>query len=295
MTTSHVQLTTDGTGKYVATATFSEDAVTKHVQRFVQCNTAGTEYGTPATPVQVIQTNTAGNVSVINSAGWVIAVSNTSSLYSLTNSAGWIVSVSNTGGIYSLANTAGWLVGVGSTSIVNSAGWIVNVANTGGLYSLVNTAGWTVGVGSTSIVNTAGWVVNIANTAGHVVSVANTGGITSTTASILGNVPVYKVTNPGIWSVNSGVAATATTAPWVTAPGASSSLYLTDVVISCLAAGSVALYESVTKPLVGLMFFAANGGMVANYVVPIKLTANSNLTVTCSVVGNIELHGYTAL
>ena len=227
MTTSHVQLTTDGTGKYVATATFSEDAVTKHVQRFVQCNTAGTEYGTPATPVQVIQTNTAGNVSVINSAGWVIAVSNTSSLYSLTNSAGWIVSVSNT--------------------------------------------------------------------AGHVVSVANTGGITSTTASILGNVPVYKVTNPGIWSVNSGVAATATTAPWVTAPGASSSLYLTDVVISCLAAGSVALYESVTKPLVGLMFFAANGGMVANYVVPIKLTANSNLTVTCSVVGNIELHGYTAL
>jgi len=261
MTTSHVQLTTDGTGKYVATATFSEDAVTKHVQRFVQCNTAGTEYGTPATPVQVIQTNTAGNVSVINSAGWVIAVSNTSSLYSLTNSAGWIVSVSNTGGIYSLANTAGWLVGVGSTSIVN----------------------------------TAGWVVNIANTAGHVVSVANTGGITSTTASILGNVPVYKVTNPGIWSVNSGVAATATTAPWVTAPGASSSLYLTDVVISCLAAGSVALYESVTKPLVGLMFFAANGGMVANYVVPIKLTANSNLTVTCSVVGNIELHGYTAL
>ncbi len=53
MATGNIQVT-EGSGKYIATNTISEDAVTKGVQRFVPNNSSGVEIATQANPFYVV-------------------------------------------------------------------------------------------------------------------------------------------------------------------------------------------------------------------------------------------------
>jgi len=74
----------------------------------------------------------------------------------------------------------------------------------------------------------------------------------------------------------------------VATPGASLSLYITDVILSTDTAGNIKLVEDTASAvdILELMYFAANGGMVSNFRTPIKLTANKNLGITSSMAGN---------
>lgn len=64
MSTSDVKVT-EGSGKNVATYSFTEDAETKQGQRIVINNSSGTEIGTSSNPVQVTVANTGSNSTAI--------------------------------------------------------------------------------------------------------------------------------------------------------------------------------------------------------------------------------------
>lgn len=71
MATTSKIATSEGSGKNVATYSFSEDAVTKEIQRTVLTTNAGADTGVAASPIQVSLANTATNgtaVKVDNSA-----------------------------------------------------------------------------------------------------------------------------------------------------------------------------------------------------------------------------------
>lgn len=61
MATSNVAVT-QGSGKFVATSTITEDAVTKDIQRIILNNTSGTEIGTSSNPVRTDPTNATATV-----------------------------------------------------------------------------------------------------------------------------------------------------------------------------------------------------------------------------------------
>jgi len=105
--------------------------------------------------------------------------------------------------------------------------------------------------------------------------------------------------HPCFWSASAAYTGAQTAVEVVAAPGASLSLYVTDVIISNGAtAGNVKLGED-TAALVDkieVMYFAINGGAVMNLRTPIKLTANKNLgltSVTCTT-HTVTVCGYTA-
>lgn len=85
-----------------------------------------------------------------------------------------------------------------------------------------------------------------------------------------------------------------------TAPGASLSIYITDVVVSNGAtAGSLKLVEDeggTPAQIGGTMYLGINGGAVINWKTPKKLTANKSLGFTSTTVTthSIEIHGYIA-
>jgi hypothetical protein len=64
MATSKIQVS-EGSGKNIASYSFSEDAVTKDVQRATLSNSSGTEIGTSSNPVQVSLANTAANSTAV--------------------------------------------------------------------------------------------------------------------------------------------------------------------------------------------------------------------------------------
>jgi len=96
------------------------------------------------------------------------------------------------------------------------------------------------------------------------------------------------------------VAEAQTNTELVATPGAGLSLYITDVIISNGAtAGNVKLVESTaSSPLdiIEVAYLAINGGFVANFQTPLKLTANKNLgytSVSCTT-HSVTVAGYIA-
>lgn len=105
--------------------------------------------------------------------------------------------------------------------------------------------------------------------------------------------------HPCFWSASAAYTGAQTAVEVKATPGASLSLYITDVVVSNGAtAGNVKLGED-TAALVDkieVMYFAINGGTALHFRTPIKLTANKNLgltSVTCTT-HSITVNGYTA-
>lgn len=64
MATSDVKVT-EGSGKNVATYSFTEDTETKQIQRIVVNNSSGTELGSASTPIQVSLANTGSNATAV--------------------------------------------------------------------------------------------------------------------------------------------------------------------------------------------------------------------------------------
>jgi len=89
--------------------------------------------------------------------------------------------------------------------------------------------------------------------------------------------------HPNAGSATANYSAVQTNTALVSAPGAGSSIYLTDVVISANAAGYVTLEEdtaSAQTVIVQRLNFADDGGCSITFSQPIKLTAAKDLGVT---------------
>jgi hypothetical protein len=83
------------------------------------------------------------------------------------------------------------------------------------------------------------------------------------------------------------------------APGANLSLYITDIIMSTDTATNIKLVRDTAgtpADIAGPFYFAANGGISAHLVTPIRVTANQNVGFTGGATGNftVEIHGYTA-
>lgn len=106
-----------------------------------------------------------------------------------------------------------------------------------------------------------------------------------------------ETTHPNYWDVSADYAAAQTNATIKAAPGASLSLYITDILISNGAtAGNITLLDGSGGTVKWEIYPAANGGCVSNLRSPIKLTANTLLAVTSATVTthSVTITGYTA-
>lgn len=83
------------------------------------------------------------------------------------------------------------------------------------------------------------------------------------------------------------------------APGASLSFYITDISMSTDTAMNIKLVEDTSGSATtraGPYYFAANGGIVANFKSPLRISTNKDVGYTSSEAGNhtVEIHGYIA-
>lgn len=109
---------------------------------------------------------------------------------------------------------------------------------------------------------------------------------------------LVETVHPFFGKAAANYAAAQTNTEVVAAPGAGTSLYITDIILSTDTAGSIKLVQDTAAAvdIVELMYFAANGGMVCNFRTPLKLTAAKNLGITSTIAGNhsITVSYYTA-
>lgn len=152
MATSNIQIT-EGSGKYIATSSISEDALTKQVQRTILNNSSGVELGTSTVPIYVTGfSSVVGGVSVLGGSLNVASVIGAVTLYAQPGSYVWGVSSVNTGTTASsvLAAPAGGLRNYITTIKVTNAaanGAIVNIKDSGGNvldsgYAAASGGGW---------------------------------------------------------------------------------------------------------------------------------------------------------
>ena len=108
---------------------------------------------------------------------------------------------------------------------------------------------------------------------------------------------IVNQTHPRFWHVSADYAAAQTNASLKAAPGASLSLYVTDIVISNGAtAGNVTLLDGSGGTVLFEIYPAINGGATISLRSPIKLTANTALCVTSTSVTthSVFVSGYIA-
>ncbi len=106
-----------------------------------------------------------------------------------------------------------------------------------------------------------------------------------------------ETTHPNYWSVSADYAVAQTNTSVKAAPGAGLSLYLTDIVISNGAtAGNITLLNGSAGTVVYEIYPAINGGSVHSLRTPTKLTANTALCITSTVVTThaINISGFIA-
>lgn len=103
--------------------------------------------------------------------------------------------------------------------------------------------------------------------------------------------------HPNLWRASSDYASAQTNASIKTAPGASLSLYVTDIIVSNGAtAGNITLLDGSGGTVLIELYAAINGGAVVNLRTPIRLTANTALCITSTTVTthSVTVTGYTA-
>lgn len=104
-------------------------------------------------------------------------------------------------------------------------------------------------------------------------------------------------THPRFFRASADYASAQTNASVVAAPGASLSLYITDIIISNGAtAGNITLLDGSGGTVVLELYPAANGGLAHSFRNPIKLTANTALCITSTTVTThtVTVTGYIA-
>ncbi len=103
--------------------------------------------------------------------------------------------------------------------------------------------------------------------------------------------------HPRFWSVSADYGSAQTNASVKASPGASLSLYITDLQISNGAtAGNITLLDGSGGTVLYKLYAGINGGSILNLTTPIKLTANTALCITSSTVTThaIFVAGYIA-
>lgn len=111
---------------------------------------------------------------------------------------------------------------------------------------------------------------------------------------------LVETTHPNFWSVPVNYTVAQTNTAIKAAPGASLSLYITDVVCSNGAvAGNMKFVEDTAGTPVDrieVMYFAINGGAALHFRTPIKITANKDFGITSvtSTTHSVTVCGYTA-
>lgn len=106
--------------------------------------------------------------------------------------------------------------------------------------------------------------------------------------------------HPRLWTATADYSSAQTNTEIQAAPGASLSLYITDVVVSNGAvAGTVKFVESTAASpatKISPLYLAINGGAALHFKTPIKLTANKNFGITSvtSTTHSVTINGFTA-
>ena len=92
-------------------------------------------------------------------------------------------------------------------------------------------------------------------------------------------------------SVTADYSAVQTNTELIAAPGASKAIYLTDIIISAGAAGTVKIVRNTASAadVISPLTFADNGGAVISLQTPIKVTDNQNVGVTSTTSDNFSV------
>jgi len=92
-------------------------------------------------------------------------------------------------------------------------------------------------------------------------------------------------------NVTADYSAVQTNTELIAAPGASKAIYLTDIIISAGAAGTVKIVRNTASAadVISPLTLADNGGAVINLQTPIKITDNQNIGVTSTTSDNFSV------
>ena len=92
-------------------------------------------------------------------------------------------------------------------------------------------------------------------------------------------------------SVTADYSAVQTDTELIAAPGASKAIYLTDIIISAGAAGTVKIVRNTASAadVISPLTLAANGGAVINLQTPIKITDNQNVGITTTTTDDLSI------
>lgn len=92
-------------------------------------------------------------------------------------------------------------------------------------------------------------------------------------------------------SVTADYSAVQTNTELIAAPGADTAIYLTDIIISAGAAGTVKIVRNTASAadVISPLTLAANGGAVINLQTPIKITDNQNVGITTTTTDDLSV------
>jgi hypothetical protein len=272
MATSQIQVT-EGVGKYLATNTVAEDALTKQVQRTCLNNSAGAETGVAALPMQVSLANHAANATPV-----LVDLGAADTLGTVTNLAqmgGQNIAL-NTG-----ARTAGTLrVTVATDDIVPVVGTAVD--------------------DGTTLVNAVMLAANAVETDGTDPTSVSAEADVARLRSDRNRRLLVNTFHPNLWVATGTYAAAQTDVELKAAPGAGLSLYVTDVIFSNSDVAGNMLLEvdtaSAKTVVVTKKYMPTTSTVSMHFNTPIRCAANKNLgitTVSCAI-HSVEVHGFTA-
>jgi len=110
---------------------------------------------------------------------------------------------------------------------------------------------------------------------------------------------VVNVMHSAGWVANNNTSTAQTNTQLKAAPGASTALYITDVIMSTDTAMNIKIVDDTAgtpADIIGPFYFPANSGEAFHFITPIKIDDNTNVGYTSSAAGNhtVSIVGYTA-
>lgn len=214
MATSKISAT-EGSGVNIATHSFSEDAVTKQLQRVVPSTSAGVETGTAGSPLQVTLANTGANATpIVVDLGANNDVTVTGTV-AVTQSGTWDeVGINDSGNSITIDNSTLSVVGGGAeatamrVTIASDSTGVVSVDDNGASLTVDGTVTANLAAGTNNIGDVDVLTIN------GVAPAFNTGVRGSTVQRVtIATDDIVPASQSGTWTVQPGN--TANTTPWL--------------------------------------------------------------------------------
>jgi hypothetical protein len=272
MATSKIQVT-EGSGKNLATNSFTEDTVTKEASRVVLNDSSGSEITTLPVSAAALPLPTGASTSALQTSSEAI-------LTTIDTDTGVIAGdTTSIDGKITACNTGAVVVASGDITETNSAAILSDTASIDGKITACNTGAVVLAAGTAEIGKLAAGSAEIGN-------------VTNSGTFAVQNTPAATAVDAN-WFQATITSADATTATQVKAKTAAKKIHVTSLIISTDTAMNIQLQSDNGTPQVVMeqIYLAANGGMALTFPERFPLTVNTNedLDVIASASGNISV------